>query len=133
MLGDDSLACFLPRLSLETRKSSLKPEVVRPHPLGSHAPRGLPGTSWEVAALAWLLGKEREGWVTWWKIPAGGNEGVLQRSPPPMLPRVLKGRNSDPFSLGGSRGELRFSFEGLRMPGVAWSSLGSYETKLVGI
>lgn len=40
MLGDDSLACFLPRLSLETQKSSLKPEIVRPHPLGSHAPPG---------------------------------------------------------------------------------------------
>lgn len=103
MLGDDSLACFLPRLSLETQKSSLKPEVVRPHPLGSHAPRGLPGMSWEVAALAWLLGKEREGWVTGWKIPAGDDEGVLQRSPPhasksaqgeelrSILPRGLKG------------------------------------------
>lgn len=64
-------------------------------------------------------------------------QGTMREScrgaPRPMLPRVLKGRNSDPFSLGGSRGELRFSFEGLRMPGVAWSSLGSYQTKRVGI
>lgn len=45
-----------------------------------------------------------------------------------MLPRVLKGRNSDPCFLGGLREELRFSSEGLRMPGVAWPSLGSYQT-----
>lgn len=133
MLGDDSLTCFLPRLSLETQKSSLS-QKLSDHTLSAATPpRGLPGTSWEVAALAWLLGKEQEGWVTWWKIPAGEDEGALQRSAPPMLPRVFKGRNSDPCSLGGSREELRFSFEGLKMPGVAWSSLGSYQTKLVGI
>lgn len=105
MLGDDSLTCFLPRLSLETQKSSLS-QKLSDHTLSAATPpRGLPGTSWEVAALAWLLGKEQEGWVTWWKIPAGEDEGALQRSAPPphasssaqgeelrsMLPRGFKG------------------------------------------
>lgn len=59
MLGDDSLTRFLPRLSLETRKSSLS-QKTNDHALSAATPPG-PVTSWEVVALAWLLGKEQEG------------------------------------------------------------------------
>lgn len=62
MIGDGSPTSFLPRQSLETRKSSLS-QKMSDHTLSAATPPGgCPSHSGKwLHLLVWLLGKEQEG------------------------------------------------------------------------